>query len=364
MIIITGFLCSCNNSKNRTIVSIQNEQFYINNEITYRNIIWNGCQIEGLLFNSRMVQGIFDDLNQETRELWKYPDTKKWDPDRNTNEFVAAMSEWRKHGLLAFTINIQGGSPTGYGNKGWINPGFHPNGKIMQDYFKRLEKIINKADELGMVVILGIFYFGQDQHLKDETAIKNAINNTVDWIFEKGYRNVMIEINNECDSKSYDHDILKSERVHELIEMVKDKRHPQKSYSLYVSTSYEGQRIPGTKAVKASDFILLHGNGVKLPEGITKMVDSIRKLETYSPKPILFNEDDHYDFDKPENNMINAIKAGASWGFFDYRKRGETLKVSDSSFNEGFQSVPVNWKISSERKKEFFEKLKEITGNY
>jgi hypothetical protein len=38
-------------------------------------------------------QGIFDDLNPETRARWAYPDTKKWDPDRNTREFVAAMPQ-------------------------------------------------------------------------------------------------------------------------------------------------------------------------------------------------------------------------------------------------------------------------------
>lgn len=363
LILLLGSIFSFTNNKgNRTIVSIRNDQFYINNEITYKNKYWNGTKIEGLLFNSRMVQGIFDDLNPETRELWKYPDTKKWDPDRNTEEFVAAMSDWRKHGLLAFTLNIQGGSPTGYGNKAWMNPGFHPDGKLMDDYFKRLEKIMDKSDQLGMVVILGIFYFGQDQYLNDEAAVKNAVNNTVDWIFQKGYRNVMIEIANECDSKSYDHEILKPERVHELIEMVKNKRHPQKGYSLYASVSYQGHKIPGDKIVKASDFILLHGNGVENPEEITKMVNTVRSLQTYTPKPILFNEDDHFNFDKPENNMINAIKAGASWGFFDFRKRGETFNENDASFNEGYQSIPVNWKISSERKKQFFEKIKEITG--
>lgn len=364
LILLLGSIFSFtnNNTNKRTIVSIRNGQFFINNEITYKNKYWQGYKVEGLLFNSRMVQGIFDDLNPETRELWKYPDTKKWDPDRNTDEFVAAMSEWRRHGLLAFTLNIQGGSPTGYGNKAWMNPGFHPDGKLMDDYFKRLERIMDKADQLGMVVILGIFYFGQDQYLKDEAAVKNAVNNTVDWIFQKGYRNVMIEIDNECDSKSYDHAILKPERVHELIEMVKNKRHPQKGYSLYASVSYQGHRIPGDKVVEASDFILLHGNGVEHPEDITKMVAAVRSLPTYTSKPILFNEDDHYDFDKPENNMVNAIKANASWGFFDFRKRGETLRENDASFDEGYQSIPVNWKISSERKKQFFEKLKEITS--
>lgn len=359
---LLGCIFSCTNNQNKTILSIRKDQFYINNVITYKDRIWNGYSIEGLLFNSRMVQGIFDDLNPDTQELWKYPDTKTWDPERNTNEFIDSMSDWQKHGLLAFTLNMQGGSPTGYGNKAWLNPGFYEDGKLMEGYSRRLEKILSKADELGLVVILGIFYFGQDQHLKDEAAIISAVNNTVDWLFQKGYRNVMIEINNECDITEYDHEILKPERVSELIEMVKNKKHPKEGYSLYVSTSYAGGRIPGSEVVGVSDFILLHGNSVNRPEGITKMVDSVRSVEAYTPKPVLFNEDDHFDFDKPENNMINAIQARASWGYFDFRKRGETLHGNDSLFNEGYQSIPVNWKISSERKKQFFGKLQEITG--
>jgi hypothetical protein len=47
-----------------------------------------------LLMNSRMIQGIFDDDNPETAELWKYPATGVWDPDRNTDEFCAQMPEY------------------------------------------------------------------------------------------------------------------------------------------------------------------------------------------------------------------------------------------------------------------------------
>ena len=66
-----------------------------------RAATWQGHRIEGLLLNSRMIQGIFDDLNPETRPRWAYPDTGRWDPERNTREFIAAMPEWRRHGLLA-----------------------------------------------------------------------------------------------------------------------------------------------------------------------------------------------------------------------------------------------------------------------
>jgi hypothetical protein len=36
--------------------------------------------------------------------------------------------------------------------------------------------------------------------------------------------------------------------------------------------------------------------------------------------------------------------------------------MEGEEFEDGFQSVPVDWGITSERKKAFFGKLKEITG--
>ena len=108
-----------------TAVSIEGDHFLINGRPTLAGLKWHGHTLEGLLLNSRMVQGIFDDLNPETRGRWAYPDTKPWDPDRNTREFVAAMPEWRRHGLLAFTINLQGGSPEGYSqDQPWHNSAF------------------------------------------------------------------------------------------------------------------------------------------------------------------------------------------------------------------------------------------------
>ena len=37
--------------------------------------------------------------------------------------------------------------------------------------------------------------------------------------------------------------------------------------------------------------------------------------------------------------------------------------MKGEGFDEGYQSVPVNWRISSERKRGFFNLLKEITGS-
>jgi hypothetical protein len=337
----------------KTEVSVRGEQFFINGEPTYKGRTWQGKKVEGLLMNSRMVQGIFDDLNPETVGKWAYPDTKRWYADRNTREFVAAMPEWRKHGLLAFTIDLQGGSPKGYSkDQPWHNSAINADGSLRPEYMARLEKILDKADELGMVAILGIFYFGQDQRLADEDAVKRATDNAIDWLFDKGYRNVLIEVNNECNVR-YDHAILKPDRVHELIDRVKARTRGGRRF--LAGTSYGGGKVPEPNVVRTSDFLLMHGNGVKDPARIAEMVRQARKVEGYRPMPILFNEDDHFDFDKPANNFTAAVGEYASWGYFDYR-------MKDEKFDDGYQSVPVNWGISSPRKKGFFKLLGEITG--
>jgi hypothetical protein len=340
----------------RTAVSIQADRFYINGRPTYEGRAYKGMKIEGLLMNSRMVQGIFDDLNAETRSRWNYPDTGKWDAERNTREFIAAMPEWRKHGLLSFTINFQGGSPQGYSqDQPWHNSAFDADGTLRTDYLSRMERILDKADELGMVAIVGYFYFGQDQRLRDEEAVKRAAREATRWILQKGYRNVLVEIANECDNRKYDQPIIKKDRIHELINLTKSLTDTgkQDGRRLLTGASFNGGSIPSGNVVAASDFLLLHGNGVKDPERIGQMVEETRRVPGYRTMPILFNEDDHFDFDKPVNNMLKAVGAYASWGYFD---------PGASDYRDGYQCPPVNWGINTERKKAFFNLLKEMTG--
>ena len=346
-------LCTANEP--RTRVSIVGDAFHINGRPTYAGRNWRGKPIEGLLMNSRMVQATFDDRNPETVAKWAYPDTKQWDADRNTAEFIAMMPEWRKHGLLAVTLNLQGGSPEGYSkSQPWHNSAINSDGSLDEKYMARLASVIDRADELGSVVILGLFYFGQDQRVRDESAVIASVDATVDWLVAKRYTNVLIEVNNECDVASYDHAVLRPGRVHELIERVKS-RSSQQGHPLLAGTSFKGGAIPTPNVVKASDFLLLHGNGVKEPSRIAEMVQRTRKVDGYRAMPILFNEDDHFEFDKPDNNFSVAVQEFASWGYFDFR-------MKDEGFDEGFQSVPVNWTTSSSRKRGFFKLLSEITG--
>ena len=333
---------------------VLHDRFLIDGRPTYEGRNWRGMRIEGLLMNSRMVQGIFDDLNPETRQQWAYPDTGTWDPERNTREFVAAMPEWRRHGLLGFTINLQGGSPQGYSrDQPWHNSGFRADGALRPEYLSRLERVLDRADELGMVPIVGYFYFGQDERLENDAAVRRGVREATTWLLSKGYRNVLVEIANECDNRAYQQPLIQAPRVHELIALaqsisVDGRRLP-------VSVSFNGGSIPPASVVEAADFLLLHGNGVSDPDRIAAMVEATRRVPGYRTVPILFNEDDHFDFDRPRNNFIAAVSQYASWGYFDYRMKGE-------GFDEGYQSVPVNWAISSDRKRGFFSLVGEMTG--
>jgi len=338
----------------KTTVTIVGEDFHINGQPTYAGRRWQGHRVEGLLLNSRMVQATFDDLNPETARRWAYADTGRWEAERNVREFIAAMPEWKGHGLLAFTVNFQGGSPEGYSkSQPWDSGAFTADGELRREFAGRMRRVLNAADDLGMVVIVGYFYFGQDQRLRNEAAVLHAADEATRWLLDGGWHNVLVEVNNETNVPAYDHEILRPVRVHELIQRV--RKTERGGRRLLAGTSYGGGAVPKENVVRASDFLLLHGNGVKNPARIREMVRQTRAVPGYRPMPIVFNEDDHEGFDQAVNNFTSALAEHASWGWFDYRRKGEALR-------EGFQSPPVNWGLSSERKRAFFKLLSEITG--
>ena len=372
----------------KTQLSIEGERWLINGQPTYEGQRYRGWNIEGLLMNSRMTNAVFDDENPVTRGLFAYPDTGEWDADRNTEEFIAMLPVYRSHGLLAVTVNLQGGSPTGYyrepmfrdnmaergievdddvvwaglpstDSQPWHNSAFNPDGSLKAAFQDRTQRLIAACGRLGMVVILGYFYFGQDERLVDESAVCRAVDDATRWVLESDFGNVLIEINNEANIRRYEHEILQPNRVAELIERAQaievDGRR------LLVGTSYGGGRVPDDDVVAVSDYIMVHGNGVTEPARIAGMVADTRALPSYTEKPILFTEDDHFDFDKPENNFLSALSAYASWGYFD---PGDAAggKSEFGDYRDGYQNVPVNWGINTPRKRGFFNLLSEITG--
>jgi len=342
----------------QTTVSIEDSRWFINDAVTYP-----GTRLEGLLMNSRMVQATFDDLNPATRSRWDGPDGV-WDAEANTDRFIAQLPTYRAHGLLAVTTNFQGGSPEGYSrDQPWENNAFGSDGTLRDDYAARMGRVIDACDALGMVVILGLFYFGQDERLNDEAAVIRAVDQVADWLTRRGDGNVVVEIANECDLDGrygperaargepttwYEHEIIRAERAGELIGWFRERT----SGGFLVSTSQCGGSVlhPDIAAAQP-DLLLLHGNDTRGPDAIRAMIAASREVPGYAGQPIVINEDDHFNFDQPDNHLLAAVESGVSWGFFDYRMAGE-------GHAQGYQSVPTDWGMSSERKRGFFGTLK------
>ena len=315
--------------------------------------------MEGQLFTSRMVNCIINDQNPETRGMWAYADGP-WDPERNTNEFIAMLPVYRSHGLTSIAFNIQGGSPMGYGwHQPWHTSGYKPDGRLLPDYRARLIRVLDAADKAGMAVVLGYFYISATPALVDDAAVIRATDEVTDLVCSGGYTNVMIEVGNEADIPRWAYDIIKPARSHELVQRVQSHsagRVKTKAGRLLVSTSFAtGSALPG-KLLETADYVLYHGNGLATPDAVRARANEIRATPGYRGQPLLINEDDHFDFDKPDNNMLAAVEEYSGWGFFDYRQIRER-------FEDGYQSLPVDWRIDSVRKRGFFSLLAQVTGS-
>ena len=120
-------------------------------------------------------------------------------------------------------------------------------GSLDSAYLARLERILDTADDLGMVVILGYFYFGQDQRLAGEVCCYSGGSKCDGLAVSRGYTNVLIEIGNEVDNRAYNQDIIRAHRCHELIDLVKRisiGKVASPSGRLLVSASLCGNVIP------------------------------------------------------------------------------------------------------------------------
>ena len=92
-----------------------------------------------------------------------------WSANRNTNELVEAMGAYAASGLDAISVGLQGGSPCGNNPSNMHDEdhpqcgsemynrqtsAFGPDGALRLPFFDRLRRLLERADALGMVVIL------------------------------------------------------------------------------------------------------------------------------------------------------------------------------------------------------------------
>jgi CubicO group peptidase (beta-lactamase class C family) len=287
---LLGGVCLADAAEPRTRVAIVDNQWHINGRVTYP-----GAAAEGLLMNVRTVNATFEDANDTTRP-------KAFDPDANTAAFLKQIPDYVAHGVRAFTLCLQGGMP---GYEGAVNSAFNADGSLRPNYLNRIARVIEACDEQGVVVILGCYYQRQDQILADEQAVRAGVVNTVKWIVDKGYGNVVLEIANEFAHGGFNHPILKTAKGEaELIALAK-----QTAPQLLISTSGMGSGSLPDDVARAADFLLIHFNSTKLDD-IPARIAALKKHH----KPIVCNEDDKFG-DAAAKAAELSVANGASWGF-------------------------------------------------
>ena len=271
-----------------THVGIVNGRWHINGELTYR-----GAPAEGLLLNVRMVNATFEDTNRPA-----------FGAETNTDAFIAHIPDYVAHGVLAFTLNLQGGMP---GYEGAVNSAFNPDGSLRRSYLQRVQRVIEACDRHSAVVILGCYYQRQDQVLKDDEAVRSGVVNLVKWIQACGFRNVLLEIANEFGHSGFDHPILKT--ADGLVALI--RLASQTAPGLLVSTSGLGDGAQQEAIAQASDFLLIHFNSTHL-EDIPRRIAS---LKLYG-KPIVCNEDQKTG-EAGAKAAALCVANGASWGLME-----------------------------------------------
>jgi len=290
----------------QTHVAIQGEKFLINGKLTYSEIENSHVSAHGLLMNARFIQGIFDDKADRSR--FARFGREVYDPDKHTDDLIAALPEWYSYGLRAFTVGLQGGGPV-YTIEDWSsidNNPYSADGKELDPaYANRLDRLIRAADQIGMVVIVSLFYQAQIFRLHDGEAIRNAVKTACTHLKNKNYTNVIIEVANEMNVGGFKKRpiICSPEGMAYLIELARET-----SGGMPVGSSLGGGDI-SKEVAKASDVILIHANNLTRQE----YYNMIKKVRGWGfNKPIVCNED------SPCIGMIDvAFRTNTSWGYYN-----------------------------------------------
>ena len=113
--------------------------------------------------------------------------------DKTTQDLIGHLDIYKSYGINTISVFLMGSR---FGDI----KGFNEDGSLNKTYARRLGKIIEACDSRKMVVLVGCLYWGNSkakwESWKQEDA-ENAIRNTISWLSENKYRNVLVDPDNE-----------------------------------------------------------------------------------------------------------------------------------------------------------------------
>ncbi len=126
-----------------------------------------------------------------------------------TERLVNNLDNMAAHGINLISVCLQG-TNGGFPDVNAGPNGFTPDGRLIAGFKTRLETIVREADRRGMVVCVGVLMPRKDEYLTDENAVRKAIEETGQFLEERGLRNVMVNLFQEFNHPTrIDHEILR-----------------------------------------------------------------------------------------------------------------------------------------------------------
>ncbi len=118
--------------------------------------------------------------------------------DESTNQLISHLDIYKSYGLNTISVFFMGSR---YSNV----YGYAEDGTLKEAYARRMSRIIEACDERGMVVLVGVLYWGSsmrnnpnDYYINwTQKEVNKALINTLEWLKQKNYRNVFVDPDNE-----------------------------------------------------------------------------------------------------------------------------------------------------------------------
>lgn len=247
------------------------------------------------------------------------------------------MPAWYEKGLRAITVGLQGGGPI-YSYQDWstIDTGsFSRDGKTMDPgCCRRITRIIQACDQLGMLVIVSFLYQAQAHWFQDGVALCRAIRTACAFLKELPYSNIILEVVNEHDVGGFlRHPVISSgEGMGTLIPLVREW-----SGNRFAVGCSGGGGSYHREVAAQSDVILIHGNGLRRQA----YYDFVRRVQADFPnKPIVCNEDSQCF-----SQLAVSEATHTSWGYYN---------------NTTKQEPPSPWEITQGDDAFFAQRLEQL----
>jgi len=214
-------------------------------------------------------QGLFED---------EWLSEQPFDPAANTDALIAALDLYKKYGVLAVAVSLQGADP-GYSSErngivrqsgalfgseeGALISAFKHDGSLKPAWTERLNKLLKAADKRGMFVKLTYFQPAQDEALDNPEAIVAAAQNITRWLVAGEHRNVIIDVAAGWDVQGeWDHFEFIPRNIANLVNVIREQFNGA-SFSLPIGAASGPSMVYPVSLAQVCDLVLLDERGLK-----------------------------------------------------------------------------------------------------